>query len=56
MQIDIHVAFIDYEKAFDRVKHEILMKDLKMIGTDDKDTEQPLQRSSSCYLDKWNSQ
>ena len=37
MQLDIHTAFIDYEKAFDRVKHEILMKDLKMLGIDEKD-------------------
>ena len=37
MQRDIHIAFIDYEKAFDRVKHEILMKDLKMLVIDEKD-------------------
>ena len=37
MQTDLHIAFIDYEKAFDRVKHETLMNDLKMIGIDDKD-------------------
>ena len=37
MQHDIHIAFIDYEKAFDRVKHEILMKDLKMLGLDETD-------------------
>ena len=37
MQTDIHIAFIDYEKAFDRVKHEILMKDLKALGIDEKD-------------------
>ena len=37
MQHDIHIAFIDYEKAFDRVKHEILMKHLKMLGLDEKD-------------------
>ena len=37
MQIDVHIAFIDYAKAFDRVKHEILMKDLKTVGIDEKD-------------------
>ena len=37
MQLDIHIAFIDYEKAFDRVKHEILMKDLKILGIDERD-------------------
>ena len=37
MQTDLHIAFIDYEKAFDRVKHETLMNDLKMIEIDDKD-------------------
>ena len=36
MQTDIHIAFIDYEKAFDRVKHETLMKDLKALGIDEK--------------------
>ena len=37
MQNDVHLAFIDYEKAFDKVKHDILMTDLKSIGIDDKD-------------------
>ena len=37
MQVDIHMAFVDYEKAFDRVNHEILMQDLKQLGIDDKD-------------------
>ena len=37
MQLDINIAFIVYEKAFDRVKHEILMKDMKMLGIDEKD-------------------
>ena len=35
MQRDIHIAFIDYEKVFDRMKHEILMKDLKLLGIDE---------------------
>ena len=37
MQNDIYLAFIDYEKAFDKVKHDILMNDLKDIGIDGKD-------------------
>ena len=37
MQTDIHIAFIDYEKAFHRVEHEVLMKDLKALGIDEKD-------------------
>lgn len=37
MQRDVHLAFIDYEKAFDRVKHDILMNDLKVLGIDGKD-------------------
>ena len=37
MPFDLHIAFIDYEREFDRVKHEILMKDLKMLGIDEKD-------------------
>ena len=34
---DVYVAFIDYEKAFDRVKHEEIIKDLDKINVDDKD-------------------
>ena len=37
MQLDIHIALIDYEKAFDRVKHGMLMKDMKTLGKDEKD-------------------
>ena len=37
MQLDIHITFIDYEKAFDRVKYEVLMNDLKMLGIEEKD-------------------
>jgi len=34
---NLYVAFIDYEKAFDRVKHHEIMKDLEQIGVDKKD-------------------
>ena len=37
MQQDIYAAFIDYEKAFDRVKHIEIMKDLQEMGIDGKD-------------------
>jgi len=37
MQKDVHLAFIDYEKAFDRVKHDVLIEDLKSLGIDGKD-------------------
>ena len=37
MQNDIYLVFIDYEKAFDKVKHDLLMKELKQIGIDGKD-------------------
>lgn len=37
MQSDVILCFIDYEKAFDRVKHEILMQRLTDIGLDGKD-------------------
>ena len=30
MRFDIHIAFTDYEKAFDRINHEVLMNDLKI--------------------------
>ena len=37
MQKDVHLAFLDYKKAFNRAKHYILMEDLKSLGTDGKD-------------------
>ena len=37
MQKDIYVCFIDYEKAFDRVKHGELIQMLESIGADGKD-------------------
>ena len=37
MQQDVYAAFIDYEKAVDRVKHIEIMKDLKEIGINGKD-------------------
>ena len=37
MQKDLYVCFIDYEKAFDRVKHDELVKMLENIGVDGKD-------------------
>lgn len=37
MQRDLYVCFIDYEKAFDSVKHEDLMKCLDRTGLDGKD-------------------
>ena len=36
-QQDMHICFIDYKKAFDRLKHEILLKKLQEVGIDDKD-------------------
>ena len=36
MQQDVYAAFIDYKKAFDRVKHIEIMKDLQEIGIDGK--------------------
>ena len=37
MQQDVYTAFIDYEKAFDRVKHIEIMKDLQEVGINGKD-------------------
>ena len=37
VQKEMYVCFIDYAKAFDRVKHENLIKCLKDIGLDGKD-------------------
>ena len=34
---DIYACFIDYEKAFDRVNHESMIKCLKDIGLNGKD-------------------
>lgn len=36
-QKDLHICFIDFEKAFDRVKHEKLFNTLGNVGIDDKD-------------------
>ena len=36
MQKDVYVAFIDYEKAFDRVHHEEIVKDLEALNIDGK--------------------
>ena len=35
-QKDLYICFIDYVKAFDRVKHEELIKVLEQIGIDEK--------------------
>ena len=37
MQQDLHICFIDYKKAFDCLKHEIVLKKLQEVGIDDKD-------------------
>ena len=37
VQKDIFAIFIDYEKAFDKVKHEEIMKNLRTLQVDDKD-------------------
>lgn len=37
MNCDIHACFIDYQKAFDRVKHDKLIEIMKKIGIDNKD-------------------
>ena len=34
---DVYICFVDYEKAFDRVYHEQIMKCLDRIEMDDKD-------------------
>ena len=37
MQQDLHVGFIDYKKAFDCLKHVIVLKKLREVSIDDKD-------------------
>jgi retron-type reverse transcriptase len=37
MNKDLFIYFIDYEKAFDRVNHEKVIKRLQAIGIDGKD-------------------
>ena len=37
MQQDLHICFIDYKKAFDCLKLEIVLKKLQEVGIDDKD-------------------
>ena len=36
-QKDVYICFIDYEKAFDRVNHEMLIEKLKLVGLDGKE-------------------
>ena len=36
VQKDVYIGFLDYEKAFDRVRHEPLMQCLSEIGVDGK--------------------
>ena len=36
VQKDVNICFLDYEKAFDRVRHEPLMQCLREIGVDGK--------------------
>lgn len=36
-QKDIFICFIDFEKAFDRVRHDLLLERLKEVGLDGKD-------------------
>ena len=37
VQKAVYICFLDYEKAFDRVRHETLMQCLSEIGVDGKD-------------------
>ena len=37
VQKDVYICFLDYEKAFDRVRHEPLIQCLREIGVDGKD-------------------
>ena len=37
VQRDIYACFIDYAKAFDKVRHSQMIECLKKIGTDGKD-------------------
>lgn len=37
MNCDVYLCFIDFEKAFDRVRHSHMINILKSIGMDDKD-------------------
>ena len=37
MQQDLHICFIDYKKAFDRLKYEIVLKKQREVGIYDKD-------------------
>ena len=34
---DVYICFIDYTKAFDKVKHSKIIKCLSEVGIDDKD-------------------
>ena len=36
-QKDLYMCFVDFEKAFDRLKHELLIDRLRRIGEDEAD-------------------
>ena len=37
MQMNAFICFVDFEKVFDSVKHDEMIKILKVIGVDEKD-------------------
>ena len=37
VQSPLFICFVDYKKAFDRVKHKAILQQLESIGIDDKD-------------------
>ena len=39
MKKDIYICFIDYVKAFDKVKHEVLFQQLEQLDINGKDLE-----------------
>ena len=58
VQKDVYICFIDYTKAFDRVKHFKMIECLSEIGIDNKDLQNNNQTVlgtvSVCKNRKWN--
>ena len=49
LEKDVYICFIDYTKAFDRIKHSKIIECLSEMGIDDKN----LQIITKMYWEKW---
>ena len=51
---DVYICFIDYTKAFDRVKHSKIIECLSEIGIDDEDLQHKERcKAGMCFITKF---